>query len=127
MTEISSSPPVDPFPPGQGAAVAAQQPAAAAALTLPAAATRSTRAKDDPTAGPFLKVREMAALARVSPMTIYRLIRAGELEAIRVGRSFRIPESAARSYLAGGRPGSGDAADPDPGTGTVPRESACDA
>jgi excisionase family DNA binding protein len=124
MTQISTSPPAAPFPVGPGAAAAEKQ-AAAGALTVPAAATRSTRAKDDPPAGPFLKVREMAALARVADMTIYRLIHAGELDAIRVGHSFRIPESAARSYLAGGRPDSGDAADQ--GTGTLPRESACNA
>lgn len=32
-------------------------------------------------------------------MTIYRLIDSGELPAIRVGRSFRVPESAYRAYL----------------------------
>jgi excisionase family DNA binding protein len=33
-------------------------------------------------------------------MTVYRLVHSGELEAIRVGRSFRIPEQAVNGYLA---------------------------
>lgn len=36
---------------------------------------------------------------RVSKMTVYRLVHSGELEAVRVGRSFRVPEQAATSYL----------------------------
>lgn len=38
----------------------------------------------------FLTPAEVAAILRVSPMTVYRLIHFGELEAIRVGRSFRV-------------------------------------
>ena len=37
---------------------------------------------------------------RVSSMTIYRLIKSGELPAVRVGRSFRVPEQAVNDYLA---------------------------
>src|SRR5580700_6761539 len=40
----------------------------------------------------FLTVAEVAAIMRVSKMTVYRLVHSGELEAIRVGRSFRVPE-----------------------------------
>jgi excisionase family DNA binding protein len=40
----------------------------------------------------FLTVFETATILRVSKQTVYRLVRAGDLEAIRVGRSFRIPE-----------------------------------
>jgi excisionase family DNA binding protein len=36
----------------------------------------------------------------VSKMTVYRLVHAGELEAVRVGRSFRVPESAVADYLS---------------------------
>jgi excisionase family DNA binding protein len=36
---------------------------------------------------------------RVSKMTVYRLVHSGELEAIRVGRSFRVPEQAVNQYL----------------------------
>lgn len=41
---------------------------------------------------------------RVSNMTVYRLIRGGELVATRVGRSYRIWEGDVDAYLArGGR------------------------
>lgn len=43
----------------------------------------------------FLTVAEVAKLVRTSKMTIYRLCNSGELELIKVGRSFRIPEAAA--------------------------------
>jgi excisionase family DNA binding protein len=36
---------------------------------------------------------------RVSNMTVYRLIRAGELPAIRVGKHFRIRENELNGYL----------------------------
>ncbi|MDQ3735648.1 MAG: excisionase family DNA-binding protein [Actinomycetota bacterium] len=36
---------------------------------------------------------------RVSKMTVYRLLHSGELSGVRVGRSFRVPESAVHSYL----------------------------
>jgi len=36
---------------------------------------------------------------RVSNMTVYRLIRAGELKAARVGRGYRIRESEVDAYL----------------------------
>ena len=42
----------------------------------------------------FLTVAEVADLMRVSNMTVYRMVHAGELPAIRFGRSYRIPESA---------------------------------
>ena len=47
----------------------------------------------------FLKVTEVATLLRVSRMSVYRLIHAGELEAVRFGRSFRVPEHAVNAYL----------------------------
>ena len=47
----------------------------------------------------FLTVAEVAELARVSKMTVYRLIHAGELPAVRFGRSYRVPESAVRQLL----------------------------
>ena len=49
----------------------------------------------------FLTVQEVAALMRVSKMTVYRLVHAGELAAVRVGRSFRVPERAVHDYLRG--------------------------
>jgi len=51
----------------------------------------------------FLTVAEVAAIMRVSKMTVYRLVHGGELAAVRVGRSFRVPQSAVRDYLAEGR------------------------
>jgi excisionase family DNA binding protein len=47
----------------------------------------------------FLTVAEVSDAMRVSKMTVYRLVHSGELEAIRIGRSFRIPEPAVRQYL----------------------------
>lgn len=47
----------------------------------------------------FLTVAEVAASMRVSKMTVYRLVHAGDLPAIRVGRSFRVPEEAVNDYL----------------------------
>ncbi len=38
----------------------------------------------------LLRIREAAELLRVSPMTIYRLIREGELQAIKVGWQWRV-------------------------------------
>jgi len=42
----------------------------------------------------FLTVAEVAEVMRVSRMTVYRMVHAGELPAVRFGRSFRVPESA---------------------------------
>jgi excisionase family DNA binding protein len=47
----------------------------------------------------FLTVAEVATLMRVSKMTVYRLVHSGELAAVRVGRSFRVPEHAVNTYL----------------------------
>ena len=47
----------------------------------------------------FLTVAEVAALMSVSKMTVYRLVHSGELTAVRVGRSFRVPEKAVHDYL----------------------------
>ena len=49
----------------------------------------------------FLTVAEVAAVMRVSRMTVYRLVHAGELASVRVGRSFRVPEHAVHDYLRG--------------------------
>jgi excisionase family DNA binding protein len=49
----------------------------------------------------FLTVAEVAAAMRVSKMTVYRLVHNGELPAVRVGRSFRVPEEAVHAYLQG--------------------------
>ena len=54
----------------------------------------------------FLTVAEVAAVMRVSKMTVYRLVHSGELTAVRVGRSFRVPEHAVHDYLRGAFPAS---------------------
>ena len=46
-----------------------------------------------------MTVAEVAALMRVSKMTVYRLVHSGEMTAVRVGRSFRVPEKAVHDYL----------------------------
>lgn len=48
----------------------------------------------------FLTVAEVASIMRVSKMTVYRLVHGGELPAVRVGRSFRVPEDAVHTYLS---------------------------
>jgi len=47
----------------------------------------------------LLTVAEVAATMRVSNMTVYRLIKGGELPAIRVGKNYRIRESDVDQYL----------------------------
>jgi excisionase family DNA binding protein len=47
----------------------------------------------------FLTVAEVAQIMRVSKMTVYRLVHAGSLPAVKVGRSFRVPERAVHDYL----------------------------
>lgn len=47
----------------------------------------------------LMKVSEVAAELRLSRMTIYRLIRAGDLASVRVGRSLRVPRTAVEEIL----------------------------
>ena len=47
----------------------------------------------------FLTVAEVAEIMRVSKMTVYRLVHAGELPAVRFGRSYRVPETAVTDAL----------------------------
>lgn len=51
------------------------------------------------TAVQFLTVAEVAAMMRVSKMTVYRLVHGGDLPAAWVGRSFRVPKRAVEDYL----------------------------
>jgi excisionase family DNA binding protein len=50
----------------------------------------------------FMTVTEVAEMMRVSRMTVYRMIHAGELPAVRFGRSYRVPESAVEEILQTG-------------------------
>ena len=49
--------------------------------------------------GRFFTVAEVARQLRVSNMTVYRLIKAGQLPAVRVGRGYRIRDEDVRKYL----------------------------
>ena len=48
----------------------------------------------------LVTVAEVAAMMRVSTMTVYRLIKAGDLPAMRVGKSYRIREDDVDAYHA---------------------------
>jgi excisionase family DNA binding protein len=50
-------------------------------------------------------VAEVAEHMRVSNMTVYRLIKAGALPAVRVGKSYRIRERDLEAYLEASRTG----------------------
>jgi excisionase family DNA binding protein len=50
----------------------------------------------------FLTVPETAEILRVSKMTVYRLIHGGDVESIRVGRSFRIKSSSVARVVSEG-------------------------
>jgi excisionase family DNA binding protein len=60
---------------------------------MPSMATSSARPR-------FLTPAEVAEELRVSSMTVYRLIKSGELRAARIGKSFRIREDDVDAYLA---------------------------
>ena len=51
---------------------------------------------------PFLTVAEVAEILRVSNMTVYRLINAGQLPAVRVGKSYRLTEADVDRFLEQG-------------------------
>lgn len=47
----------------------------------------------------FVTVAEVARQLRVSNMTVYRLVKSGQIPAVRVGRGYRIREDDVRKYL----------------------------
>jgi excisionase family DNA binding protein len=47
----------------------------------------------------YVTVAEVADQLRVSNMTVYRLVQAGSLPAVRIGRSYRIREDDVDRYL----------------------------
>lgn len=49
----------------------------------------------------LLTAREVATALRVSTMTVYRMVDAGALQAVRVGRQLRIPAASFDAYIAG--------------------------
>jgi excisionase family DNA binding protein len=50
----------------------------------------------------LLTVNEVANILRVSNMTVYRLVKGGQIPAIRVGKNYRIKESDVNKYLTKG-------------------------
>jgi len=63
---------------------------------------RSMTEGSAPIAGPLLTVAEVAEVLRVSNMTVYRLIKAGDMPALRVGKNYRIREGDLATFLAEG-------------------------
>jgi excisionase family DNA binding protein len=47
----------------------------------------------------FLTASEAAERMRVSKMTVYRLIRAGKLPAVQIGKAYRVREDELEGYL----------------------------
>ncbi|WP_049822218.1 helix-turn-helix domain-containing protein [Arthrobacter sp. H41] len=70
--------------------------------------------------GPLMTVAEVAEAMRVSKMTVYRLVHAGEMGSVRIGRSYRIPESALEQYIASTNPQEPPPAPTDKGTAAGP-------
>jgi excisionase family DNA binding protein len=58
------------------------------------------QSNDKPSAR-YLTVTEVAAALRVSNMTVHRLISAGDLSAVKVGRSVRLRADDVEAYLSG--------------------------
>jgi excisionase family DNA binding protein len=65
-----------------------------------------TREEGERVAGPqtfvtggLVTVAEVAAAMRVSNMTVYRLIKSGELPALRVGKNYRLRETDVERFL----------------------------
>lgn len=50
----------------------------------------------------FYTVDEVADLFRVSKMTVYRMVHAGDIKAIQFGRAFRIPAPVVDTLLEEG-------------------------
>lgn len=53
-----------------------------------------------PARATFLTVSEVADYMRLSRMTVYRMIERGEIPALRVGKSFRVPRVALEQIVA---------------------------
>jgi excisionase family DNA binding protein len=66
-------------------------------IQLPATSQKAGQSQERPR---FLTVAEVASLLRVSTMTVYRLIKAGRLASVRVGKSYRVREDDVDRYLA---------------------------
>jgi excisionase family DNA binding protein len=49
----------------------------------------------------YLTVNEVAVALRVSNMTVYRLVSAGQIPAVKIGRSVRLRADDVDAYLSG--------------------------
>ncbi|HIE09386.1 MAG TPA: DNA-binding protein [Armatimonadetes bacterium] len=49
--------------------------------------------------GKMLKLSEVAEILRVSRQTVLRLIKTGQIRAIKVGRQWRVPEEALKTLI----------------------------
>jgi excisionase family DNA binding protein len=58
-----------------------------------------TPAQNRPAAADLLTVNQVATAMQVSKMTVYRLIHAGTLGAVRVGQSLRLPRASVEAFL----------------------------
>ena len=57
----------------------------------------------------YITATEFAAMLRVAKMTVYRIVRTGDIAGVvRVGRTYRIPVSGARKYLETSRASGSD-------------------
>ncbi len=90
-------------PAAPGALPMTQRPMAVRPAMPHPTAVRPQLERPAPRQVTFLTVAEVAAIMRVSKMTVYRLVHGGEMAAVRGGRSFRVPEPAVREYLSGAR------------------------
>jgi excisionase family DNA binding protein len=52
----------------------------------------------------YLTVPEVASILRVSKMTVYRMVHREDIRAVRVGRSFRVPDDEVQRILREGIP-----------------------
>lgn len=48
----------------------------------------------------MLKIKELAQRLNITPMTAWKLVKAGKIRAYRVGSSWRVPPDAVEEYLA---------------------------
>jgi excisionase family DNA binding protein len=60
---------------------------------------RSSVAQESFREARFVTVSEVAQLMRVSKMTVYRLIKQGDVPAVRIGRGYRMREEDVHRYL----------------------------
>lgn len=101
---MSETPPANSVSSTAGSAGPARQPNRGPHDAAPGDGARARRPANGAAPGledvNFLTVAEVAGIMRVSKMTVYRMVHSGELSAVRVGRSFRVPERAVRDYLS---------------------------